>query len=240
MNAMTKFFGRGQDGAVSVPTSQLEQYYADVLSFQASKARAARRGSRTAWTFGAVMLGINGALAFGLMSVLPTVRLVPVFIYPHADGTVDSAVSLSQLPVSQQDAVVQSELWQYAMLRESYAADTANYAYHVVSAMSAPAVRAQYQAWFNYPNPQSPQVSLAKRGTISVERVSGSYIAPGVYRIEFRKTVTLDDAKPVTSRWVTTMHFARTDTVPATQRVQFNPAGVIVTAYPGAEQEGAP
>ena len=53
--------------------------------------------------------------------------------------------------------------------------------------------------------------------------------------ILYRKTVTLDDAKPVTSRWVTTMHFARTDTVPATQRVQFNPAGVIVTAYPGAD-----
>jgi type IV secretion system protein VirB8 len=240
MNAMAKLLRRGREGTAAVPESQMERYYSDVLSFQASRARAARRGSRAAWTFGTVMLAINGALAFGLMSVLPVVRLVPVFIYPHADGTVDSSVSLSQLPISQQDAVVQSELWQYTMLREGYTSDTANYAYNVVSAMSASSVRAQYQAWFNYPNPESPQVRLGKRGTITVERVSGSYIAGDVYRIEFRKTITFEDAKPVTSRWITTLHFTRTDTVPATQRVQFNPAGVIVTAYPGSEQVGAP
>ena len=65
-------------------------------------------------------------------------------------------------------------------MREGYAYDTAQYRYDIVSGMSDSNTRTIYQAWFNYPNPQSPQVTVGKNGIATVEPISVALIGPNV------------------------------------------------------------
>ena len=224
------------------PASDLEAYYAEVRSFQATEAARARRSARAAWGIAGAEFCIIGCLAVGMVSVLPLIRVVPVFLNPHQDGSVDATPMLSALPPNQQEAVKLSALWQYVMLRESYSGPEAQYNYDVVSGMSSPDVRRQYQDWFNAPNPASPQVQLGQKGTIRVSRISGGYVGDpknNTYRIAFWRVVTLPDSKPgLPVRFEATVQFAQVTSVPLAQRITFNPGALIVTSYPGAEQEG--
>ncbi len=241
MNAISKLVKRPVVGSVAVPEDRMEQYYDEVLSFQASRARAARRGGRAGWIFGGSMLVVNLMLGWGLLSVLPTIRLQPVFIYPRGDGTVITSVDLSTLPTSEQDAMVQASLWQYVQLREGYSAETAQYNFHIVSALSSPQVRSQYQTWFNFPSQASPQAVYGKSETVHVERLPGSGWQDDDhkrYLMMFRRVV--EDKAISSGNWAATLYLARVPTVPVRDRLTFNPAGVIVTGYPGAEQVGKP
>ena len=244
MNAISKLMGRPTTGSVAVPQDQMDSYYEQVLSFQASRARRARRGSQAAWFVAGALLVSNLMLGYGFLSVLPTVRLQPVFIYPRGDGTVISSVDMSSLPTGEQDAMVQASLWQYVQLREGYSIDTAQYNYHVVSALSSPQVRAQYQSWFNFPSRTSPQTVYGKVETVHVERMPGSGWQDDDhkrYLMMFRRVVEDSDGKAISSAtWAATLYVARINTIPVHDRLTFNPAGVVVTGYPGAEQMGQP
>lgn len=221
------------------PVRDLPAHYAEVASFQTSRARRDRWLMRMALGVAIAEFGIIGALSIGMLSVLPLVRVVPTFVNVHADGSVDATPLLSSLPTDQQEAVKLGLLWQYVRLRESYSAAEAPYNYDVVSAMSAPDVQAQYQRWFNAPNPTSPQVILGAKGTIRVIRISGGYQGDpknNTYRIAFWRVVTMPDSKPQPPvRMEATMQFAQVTSVPLSQRITFNPGAVIITSYPGAE-----
>lgn len=221
------------------PVRDLPAHFADVASFQASRARRDRWLMRMSLGVAGVEFVIIGALAVGMLTVLPLVRVVPVFVNIHADGSVDSTPLLSALPTDQQEAVKLGLLWQYVRLRESYSAPEAAYNYDVVSGMSGPDVQAQYQRWFNAPNPASPQVLLGQKGTIRVTRISGGYVGDpksNTYRIAFWRVVTPPDGKPGPPvRMEATMQFAQVTSVPLSQRITFNPGAVIITSYPGAE-----
>lgn len=244
MNAISRLVNRPTTGSVAVPQDQMDSYYKDVLSFQASRARSARRAGRTGWLFGSSQLAINAALAVALVTVLPAVRVQPVFVYPRGDGTVITSVDMSSLPTEEQDAMVQASLWQYVQLREGYSVDTAKYNYTVVSALSSPQVRQQYQGWFNFPSRTSPQAVYGKVETVHVERMPGSGWQDNDhkrYLMMFRRVVEDSDGKAIASaNWAATIYVARISSVPVHDRLTFNPAGVVVTGYPGAEQMGQP
>ncbi|OYV63201.1 MAG: hypothetical protein B7X01_00510, partial [Acidiphilium sp. 21-62-4] len=65
MNADIKTMATPVDG------DRLARYYREVESFQASKARGARRWGRVAWTIAGVSLVANLALAVTTASMLP-------------------------------------------------------------------------------------------------------------------------------------------------------------------------
>lgn len=217
-----------------VQMRELETNYKQVESFQQAQARTARRTSRIALIAAGIMGLANLGLAWTVASLLPLTKLVPVYLLIRPDGTIDSSVTLSSLPASQNEAVIRAALWEYVRLREGYTYDTAQYNYDVISGMSAPAVKTAYQSWFNYPNAESPQMVVGKNGNITIAPVSVAMLGAHVAQVRFVRTVTMTGSKPVTTNWTATLAFDQVDTLRSKDRLA-NPGGIIVTNYQSAE-----
>ena len=217
-----------------VQMRELEANYKQVESFQQAQARTAKRTTKLALIAAGVMALANLGLAWTVASLLPLTKLVPVYLLIRPDGTIDSSVSLSSLPASQNEAVIRAALWEYVRLREGYAYDTAQYNYDVISGMSAPTVKTAYQSWFNYPNSASPQVVVGKNGNITVAPVSVAMLSPHVAQVRFARTLGMNGSKPVTTTWTATLAFDQVDTLRSRDRLA-NPGGIIITNYQSAE-----
>jgi type IV secretion system protein VirB8 len=225
-------------GALPLTAPMLERHYKEVLSFQEARARSARLLSRAAIVaFVASMFG-NVGLAWTVAAMLPLTKLVPVYFLIRPDGTIDDSVSLSTLPPSTDQAVIRAALWQYVQMREGYSYDTARYRYDIVSGMSDAATRTQYQQWYNYPNPQSPQVTVGKNGVVTVEPISVALIGPDVAQVRFQRVYATDGNAAVTTTWTATEQFQQVDTMPDVERLN-DPGGIIVTSYQD-EEDTAP
>ncbi|OHV79320.1 type IV secretion system protein VirB8 [Ensifer sp. LCM 4579] len=225
---------KGPEYALLVEREALAAHYKEVEAFQTARAKSARRLSKVLAVTAAVAVLGNVAQAFTIATMVPLNKLVPVYLWVRPDGTVDSEVSVSRLPATQEEAVVNASLWQYVRLRESYTADTAQYAYDLVSSFSAPAVRQEYQEFFNYPNPESPQVVIGKRGRLEVEHIASNDITPGVQQIRYKRTLFLEGQMPVVSTWTATVRYEKVTSLPGRSRLT-NPGGLLVTSYESSE-----
>jgi type IV secretion system protein VirB8 len=223
--------------ALPVRGPDLSTYYKEVESFQRARASASKRISKVLGGMVAISLIANLGQAWTIASLLPLTKLVPVYLWVRADGSVDSSVALSRLPATQSDAVIDAALWEYVRLREGYSFDSARYGYDAVSGMSNDGVRTEYQRWFNYPNPTSPQVIIGRKGQIDVEHIGSARIAANVEQIRYRRVDVIQGQQPLTTTWTATLQFETASTLPALSRLS-NPGGVIVTSYQ-AEEDGA-
>jgi type IV secretion system protein VirB8 len=223
--------------ALPVLGPDLSTYYKEVESFQRARASASKRMSKVLGGMVAISLIANLGQAWTIASLLPLTKLVPVYLWVRADGSVDSSVALSRLPATQSDAVIDAALWEYVRLREGYSFDSARYGYDAVSGMSNDSVRTEYQRWFNYPNPTSPQVIIGRKGQIDVEHIGSARIAANVEQIRYRRVDAIQGQQPLTTTWTATLQFETASTLPALSRLS-NPGGVIVTSYQ-AEEDGA-
>jgi type IV secretion system protein VirB8 len=216
----------------------LEKHYKEVASFQEARARSARLVSKGA-IIGLIvsMLG-NVGLCWAIASMLPLTKLVPVYFVVRADGTIDSSPTLSTLPPSTDQAVIRAALWQYVEMREAYSYDTAQYRYDIVSGMSDASTRTAYQQFFNYPNPQSPQVTVGKNGVVTVEPISVALISPNVAQVRYKRNLSIGNNAPITTTWTATEQFEQVDTLPAAERLN-DPGGIIITNYQD-EEDTAP
>lgn len=225
---------KGPEYGLLVERESLSAYYKEVEAFQTSRAKSARRLSKVLVVIAAAAVFGNIAQAFTIATMVPLIKLVPVYLWVRPDGTVDSEVSVSRLPATQEQAIIRASLWQYVRLREGYTADTAQYAYDLVSSFSAPSVRQEYQQFFNYPSPASPQVTIGERGKLDVEHISSNDIAPGVQQIRYKRTLILDGQMPVVSTWTATARYENVTSLPGQSRLT-NPGGLIVTSYRASE-----
>lgn len=212
----------------------LSDYYKQVESFQHERATAARRTSKVLAAVAGIAIVANLGQAWTIAALLPLTKIVPVYLWARPDGTIDSSVALSRLPATQSQAVVTAALWEYVRLREGYSYDTAQYGYDAVSGMSADAPRTQYQGWFNYPNAQSPQVTVGKKGVIEIQHISSAKIATNVQQIRYRRILTIVGQQPVITTWTATLQFETVATLPIALRLR-NPGGVVVASYQAAE-----
>ena len=158
-------------------------------------------------------------LAWAVASMLPLTRLVPVYMLIRQDGTIDDSVALSTLPPSMDQAVIRAALWEYVQMREGYSYDTARYRYDIVSGMSDPSTRTSYQDFFNYPNPQSPQVTIGKNGVVTLEPISVALIGPEVAQVRFERIYSGGTNAAVTTTWTATLQFTQASTLPASERL---------------------
>jgi type IV secretion system protein VirB8 len=209
--------------------------FREVESHHAAEQRRKRNGGRLAWGVAGLSLAANLALAFALASLAPSVRLVPLILVNHDDGTIDSYSSLSAMPASQQEADIRAALWQYVLNRESYSYADAQYRWTLVGMMSVPSVRDSYEKGFDWKdNPQSPQNTYGKKGQIDVKLISLSMVRPQVALVRYQKSALLYGARPIVTTWTATIGFRMLATIPAAARY-FDPAGLQVTTYQSLE-----
>jgi type IV secretion system protein VirB8 len=220
--------------ALPVDRAGLSEHYKQVESFQRDRAKAARRTSKVLAIVAGIAIVANLGQAWTIASLLPLTKIVPIYLWARPDGTIDSSVALSRLPATQSQAVITATLWEYVRLREGYSYDTAQYGYDAVSGMSADAPRTQYQGWFNYPNAESPQVTVGKKGRIEIQHISSANLSTNVQQIRYRRVLTMIGQPPVVTTWTATLQFETVATLPIALRLR-NPGGVIVASYQAAE-----
>jgi len=220
--------------ALLVEQKALAEHFKEVESFHTQRAKLKKKLSRVMIGLTTIALLGNLAQAWTIASLLPLARIVPVYLWVRQDGTIDSSVSMSQLPPTQNKAVINASLWEYVRLREGYTYDTAQYGYDVVSSYSSPKVADQYQKFVSYQNPQSPQVIIGKIGTMTVSHISSSDIGPALQQVRFRRTVIMDGKQPVITTMTATVGYATVHNLPAGLRLT-NPGGILVTSYQSTE-----
>ena len=220
--------------APPVDAAHLADYFREVESFQAQRARSAKRSARAAIAVAALLLFANVALAFAVASMLPLERLVPLPMWVHADGTVDVLPKMSDLPPTQSLAVTRAAIWQYVRDRQGYDFADARYRYEVVSMMSAPDVRDAYQQWFLPGNRASPQNTVGRKGQIDLRLVNMSFVRPQVALVRYERRLLMYGEAAETTTWTATVGFARVGSLPAQNRLA-DPGGIIVTNYQDSE-----
>lgn len=109
---------KSPEHALLVERGALAAHYIEVEAFQTSRAKSARRLSKVLVVIATAAVFGNIAQAFTIATMVPLAKLVPVYLWVRPDGTVDSEVSVSRLPATQEQAVITASLWQYVRLRE--------------------------------------------------------------------------------------------------------------------------
>lgn len=220
--------------APPVDAAYLADYFREVESFQAHRARSAKRTARIAFLVAGLSLLANVALAFTVASMLPLERLVPLPMWVRADGTVDVLPKMSDLPPSQSAAVTRAAIWQYVRNREGYDFADARYRYDVVSMMSAPDVRDAYQQWFLPGNRASPQNTVGRKGQVDLRLVNMSFVRPRVALVRYQRTVLMYGEALETTTWTATVGFDRVESLPVQSRLA-DPGGIVITNYQNSE-----
>ena len=220
--------------APPVEAARLSEYFREVESFQAQRARSAKRTASVACVVAGLSLLVNVALAFTVASMLPLQRLVPLPMWVRADGTVDVLPKMSDLPPTQSAAVIRAGIWQYVRDREGYDFADARYRYDVVSMMSAADVRAAYQQWFLPGNNSSPQNAVGRKGQVDVRMINMSFVRPQVALVRYQRTVLMYGEAPDTTTWTSTVAFERVADLPVSARLS-DPGGIVVTNYQNSE-----
>lgn len=227
-------------------TDALREHYRSVESFQKREARNARRLTRLSLGVNVAQALMIGGLATALAVTVPLVRILPVFLYARPDGTTEAAVMPQGLPPSLSETQQLSAVWQFTRLYEGYSAVEAGYNWGVVSAMSAKPVRDRYQADHDSANKAAPINTLGDKAVVHVEFLSMAKACDACenrYNIRFLRIVKLQgDPNPQRSLWTATVQWT-TDfagQINWKQRISYNPPGIVVTDYPGAQREDVP
>jgi type IV secretion system protein VirB8 len=229
-------------GIAPLTDDRLIEQYARVRSMAKRELHWALR-SRQGLIIGlGVSLAINAGLTYTLEATVPTIRLIPMMVNVRSDGTASAETVMSMMPPDVQDATLRATLWQYVLWREGYSADTAQFRYNIVTAMSDPDVAKSYAEWYKFGNPDSPQTVYGKQGIVVVEQDSADFLSndPTIYQINYWRTVVVPGQPKTRSHWTVFVHYRLVDAIPLKDRTTFNPAAVKVKSYPPPNEIDAP
>ena len=93
---------------------------------------------------------------------------------------------------------------------------------------------------------RTPVNKLGQKTTIDLTRISGAYLAhspdytAGTYQIRYAARVHEDGHPETCQRMSVLFTYRPVSSIPAEQRVTYNPAGIVITGYPRPEAEARP
>lgn len=211
------------------------RYAKDHIRYQKREARRDKVVKRGSLALNILLGGALLAHVYADAWIFPLTRVVPVFVRDLGNGAMSWAVTTDALPPSEHEATVRATLWQYIQLREGYSFAGSQYAYDVVTSMTAPGkIRDAYVAWVSQKNPNSYRARLGMDGTITVEFVDGQFSehdGKGSYVVQYYRTVSVPGASKLRQLYSVRVTFTDRYTVSAKERLTSNPISVIVTGY---------
>lgn len=241
-----------QAADIIIPKAELDRLYAQAAARRGKQAAKSRR-----WEIGktATIIGqavVIGALGLGCAVLATQYRIETVYVYQRDDGTVTNSMDWSSLPDAVKANSAMNTLWQYVWLREGYSSGTAQHAWNVVSALSSPDVRKEYQGHASADNPRSPRRLYGERDRVDVEFVSVSPVCTrdpcdeattDTYQFRFNRSERVAGVSTKPELWSVILRHRRLSDearkkLPWWQVAQFNNPGIVVWEYPGAKPEG--
>ena len=227
-----------------IPDAELALSYKRVRSFAEREMQSSRRLVQSLVTLVVCLITTVLGLTYGMVSVLPAVRILPIPFETREDGTHFFGPVMAMMPLSAQDAQIRATLWTYVQWRESYTESTARSRFDFVTALSDPKVAQAFADYYNGSNPDGPQVKYGRTNTIiTVQQDAGADFLtsdPNVYAVPYWRTVVTPGVPPVTTHWTAYVRYHRVSSVPYGEATTINPAAVKVSAYPPPMEDGKP
>lgn len=163
-----------------------DTYFPAARSWAEDRSNSAVRQARIAWFVagGAALVALFLAIALAAMMPLKSVQPYVVTV-DRQTGAVQVAQGLSPGKLTQNEAVIQAQLANYVIARETFDATDLPVQYRRVQLLSAPDVARTYVASMAAANPASPLRVLGKGDTLAVAIKSVSVVAPGVALVRY-------------------------------------------------------
>jgi type IV secretion system protein VirB8 len=222
-------------------SSDRAAYYADAASWSQDVNSGLRRSRNLAWWVAGVATVVALLLALALVLLLPLKTVVPYTI------TVDRQTGAAQLargvnlgPLAENDALVQSELAQYVIARETIDATDLTANYRKVGLWSAGQARRDYLHAMDRTNP----ASVLNGATVATEIVttirSIAQMSPTTALVRFSTDRREGDGPVTQMDWAAVVQFGFTGAPLSMEDRLINPLGFQVTHYRRDAEAGAP
>jgi type IV secretion system protein VirB8 len=212
---------------------------ANSAAWHDSQAERDRKEIRTAWrvTGGA---GVVAVLAIVVAITAVRTAYVPppppeVLLMNKVTGQVEPLVSLETARESVGDALMQHYISEFMRYRENYTYDTAEEGYYGAAAFMSPQLQAQWAAYWDTSNPQSPYNYYKKDATVRMEinsitlNTSGAGVQDTA-TVRFTRTVKRNSETTVT-RWVATIAYMQVNAPVDVKSKRLNPDGLQIRTY---------
>lgn len=210
-----------------------DKYYASALSWADDRVVAERRMRKLAWTIAGVASAIALLLALTLLLLVPLKTVQPyVVTVDRQSGAVEVATTLNKGKLTENEAVIQSQLANYVRVRETFDATDLQASYRRVQLLSAPPVRSAYVAQMAAGNPASPLRTLSPGDTVSIKIKSVSLVGPGAALVRYDATRTLAGGRAAGSTaYVSAVSYGFAGQALRVEDRFDNPLGFQVTRY---------
>lgn len=212
--------------------ADLKRYLKEARSFDYDLRLRADRSRRLAW----IVAGVSGAIAAAActaVAMLAPLKTVEPFVIrvDSATGVPEVMTSLSDGKEVYEEALSKYFLARYVRTREGYSYASRAAIFREVQLLSSRDEQAEFSAFYNASNPDSPQFIHGKSGKAEIAIRSIAFIGDDLAQIRFSKTVTEQDEQ-VRTLWVSTVNFNfRPSAVISNQNRLINPLGFVVMDY---------
>ena len=210
--------------------AELKQYLKEARSFDYDLRVKSDRSRRFAWGVAGVMT-VAAALACFAVAMLAPLKSVEPFVIrvDSATGVPEVMTSLSDGQEEYDEAVSKYFLARYVRTREGYSFASREAIFREVQLLSSREEQAEFSAFYNASNPESPQFLYGRNGKADVTIRSIAFIGDDLAQVRFARTVTERDER-VRTLWVATVQFSfQSDAVISDQDRLINPLGFVVT-----------
>ena len=212
--------------------AELKQYLKEARSFDYDLRVKSDRSRRFAWGVAGVMTVAAASACFAVAMLAPLKSVEPFVIrVDSATGVPEVMTSLSDGQEEYDEAVSKYFLARYVRTREGYSFASREAIFREVQLLSSREEQAEFSAFYNASNPESPQFLYGRNGKADVTIRSIAFIGDDLAQVRFARTVTERDER-VRTLWVATVQFSfQSDAVISDQDRLINPLGFVVTDY---------
>ena len=213
--------------------SEREDYFTAARTWAESQVATSARETRIAWRVAIAAGVIAMLLALALVFLLPLKTVQPyVVTVDRQSGAVEVASTLISGRITQNEAVIQSQLAAYVVARETFDATDLAQQYRRVQLMSAPPVARSYVAQMAATNPLSPLRTMNKGDTVTIRIRSVSLTGQGTALVRFDASKAMVGAlSSAPDNYVAAISFGFSNKPLRTADRYDNPLGFQVTRY---------
>ncbi|MBL4886800.1 MAG: type IV secretion system protein [Planctomycetaceae bacterium] len=208
-----------------------EDYYNKASTWDQEVIANALISKKRAWIVAFFCMGISILSLFTLILILPLKTFEPyVVTVDRATGYLEVSKGLSDLTLSEDEAVTEANLVKYVSLREQYNPAILKENYETVEIMSDGQALKEYQELWAASNSNNPSIKLGRKTSIDIKIKSVSFINDKTASIRFLREVRENDRLKI-SHWNAVIQF-RYSQKPMQMKDRFsNPLGFQVTTY---------
>jgi len=215
-----------------VEKNDLKEYFDRSRRWEQDELRSALRSKRIAWSIAAIA-GIGMIVSVGAVASLAPLKSVEPFLVrvDNTTGIVDTVASLTNAPVTLDEAMSRYFIAKYITARESYSPDTARLNFDIISNMSTSPVQEAYASWISGNNPDSPQHIYGTHTRVNVDITSVQLVRPGLASVRYKQTIQYERSTTVKHFIATVVYQLLPDAQLTIQQRLINPVAFAVTEY---------